>query len=277
LHFDGEEWTNVFVDIGDGGVAFKQVVALSEQDVFVFPGSITHDFIHFDGTEWQGICGGDESVVPRSSHRYSETEILVASYDSLRIVSKDSCGSSRIMWGYGPILPEVGVVPGGGMWVSNDQEVYVGTTDNRLMHFDGGGWAQIQIPGTSKDHGCFNSVWGSASGDVCVVHDSSNYYIDEEGEGYASVFCNFGNDWHKIFPPPGGSGQQVYSPVSEIWGLSKDSLFVMLRNAVLYFNGEEWGKMELKDLFGPMGIWGTSDENVFLVGMNGGIWHCTPD
>jgi uncharacterized protein YjdB len=65
----------------------------------------------------------------------------------------------------------------------------------------------------------------------------------------------------------------ISDPVEGIWGTSANKVFVAAGPRVLHFDGNTWSSEFQNHLYSNMGVWGSSDHDVYVVGHAGQVLH----
>lgn len=136
-------------------------------------------------------------------------------------------------------------------------------TAGRVMHFDGQGWAPIDL---ELDVPLLNWTYGFGSDDITIV-----------GNGGTIIHWN-GTDWTLQETP---TTEDLWG----IWGASPDDLWAVGgrgrepgQETILHYDGDTWTNAPMPDIVRAgvhafFKIWGTSADNIYIVGQNGVVLH----
>lgn len=158
------------------------------------------------------------------------------------------------------------------MWLLNvwgpkgSDEVYAvgGTREEGLaMHYDGEGWQRVDF---GVDAALLTWTWGFADDDITMV-------------GNEGTVVHFDGDEWTLQPTP--TDQNLWG----VWGESPHDLWAVGGRGneegdatLLHYDGESWEAEEVPELERAgvnafFKVWGTSAENVYVVGQNGAMLH----
>jgi hypothetical protein len=183
-----------------------------------------------------------------------------------------------------------------GVWGSSTDDVFVVGTSKGIpewhkrflgrggiFHFDGKKWSEMSSPDDEFLDGiALYGVWGSSSSDVYAV-----------GSEWTVLYYD-GVEWDRIetglYEIPDPRIDMESSPLDgfwSVWGSSVDDIYAVgmsltRRGVVLHFDGFSWHQIDLpetdegqRDLYRC--VWGTSADNVFILGAMGRVYHYDGD
>jgi hypothetical protein len=184
-------------------------------------------------------------------------------------------------------------VPGAllGVWVSSADDVFAVGEGGTILHYDGTTWA-IMESGTTSDLG---GIWGSSPTDVFAVGEGGTV-LRYDGQSWSpmpvlsgspflsSIWGSSGTDVFaagqggEIVHYDGASWVEMYDaafPLKKVWGSSATDVFAVGEWAtVLHYDGASWKPMGVPTIHQLTGIWGTADNDIFVVGAADG-WEFT--
>ena len=131
-----------------------------------------------------------------------------------------------------------------------------------VMHFDGTAWSRIGVAGTET----FWWLHGTSATDMWMVGENGR-------------IAHF--DGTKLTDVPSGTTATIFG----VWAASKSDAWAVggspglgaaaPQDVLLHFDGQAWTPSPLPQTFGRtyFKVWGTSSENLYVVGEAGTIWH----
>ena len=151
----------------------------------------------------------------------------------------------------------------------SDQAYAVGGTEDEglAMRHDGETWERVEF---GLEVPLLTWAWGFGDNDVTMVGN----------EG--TIIHYDGDDW-TVQPAP--TDQNLWG----VWGDSPDDLWAVGGRGhdageatLLHYDGESWESWEVPDLergnvFAFFKVWGTSSDNVYVVGQSGAVLHYDGD
>src|SRR5690606_17151491 len=128
--------------------------------------------------------------------------------------------------------------------------------------FDGREWAEVVLPDETR---LVNWLHGFAPDDIFAVTN----------EGGALHFD--GNEWQAMATP---TTENLWG----IWGAAPDALWAVggsgetgAKATRLFFDGEAWAEVETSierpGVRAYFKVWGTAEDNIYIVGQNGVMQH----
>ena len=183
-----------------------------------------------------------------------------------------------------------------GIWGSSKDNIFVVGTSRGIpvwhklflgrggiFHYDGHKWSEMSSPDDEFLDGIvLYGVWGSSSSDVYAVgSDWTILYFDgiewsriETGVHVSRLYPDVENDLER-------------SPLDgfwSVWGSSVNDIYAVGNSAfrggvALHFNGVSWRQIALPEKTNEIHhdlyrcVWGTSAENVFILGALGRVYH----
>jgi hypothetical protein len=128
------------------------------------------------------------------------------------------------------------------VWGTSMSDLYAVSADGSIHRNDGISWNEISGPGYPVE-----KIWGLSANEI--------YAVGEQG-----VFRYNGISWSRIFD----------EPANDIWGTSSTNLYVTNdrpNSYVRHYDGVEWTYVSTYPYyFMNLGVWGTTDDELFLVG-----------
>jgi len=253
VHYDGVRWTQVVGPFEDTD-HFNAVWGSSSADVWVV-GAYGAAY-QFDGQVWTSIPN------PRGVEL---TDVWGPIYYARYATENGPYGSALLKNGgdgwVGQEFPSL--VPQRAIWGTAKDDIYVVGDGGSAFHFDGAVWTEMSTP-TNE---ILLDVWGFAGGPVFAV-----------GANGTILRAN-GMNWLKMpFPANPGTESTVLPTLRAIWGTSPTDILVCGdalggNHAMLHYDGVQWRQCD-DDPMDAYGIWGTSTDDVFMVGFDG-IFHST--
>jgi len=244
LHYDGTGWSSMasgttFGLYGVWGSAPDDVFAVGWRTI-----------LHYDGTGWSPMANGATGELC-TVWGSSGTDVFVGGLGTLLHYN----GSE-----WAPVTP----IPYyhayiTGLWGTGASNIYATGGRVGVWHYNGSSWQKVNVP--IDDERYFFSIWGYSASDIHVM-------------GYKNRAIHFdGVQWTDL--KTGFDPQPEYTA---IWGSAPDNVYAVSSMGVLFrYDGEAW----LYDSFFPgiylNGIWGTSANNMFIVGGNGTILNNNVD
>lgn len=185
------------------------------------------------------------------------------------------------------------------VWGSSRNDIWA-VGDHVILHWDGSAWSQDPSPAAAHD---FRNVWGSASNDVWAC-GASGSIVHWDGAVWAEVTSRTTQDLHGIWGSGpkdvwiGGSSGTVlhwdgtaFSSVPvptgfqdllwAVWGSAADNVYFVgiadlsdlsSRPApVLHWDGSRLARVPLAVYLPLTGIWGSSREDLWVVGGTGAV------
>ncbi len=140
--------------------------------------------------------------------------------------------------------------------------------DAMVIRFDGVGWRSVTVPDVRGDAGVAKSYWwvhGTSERDVWLVGEGGRI-THWDGVSFQEIAS--GTD-ATLF------GVWAASP-SDVWAVGGTPEQASADNdVVLHWDGSSWSRVSLPS---PKGgalfkVWGTSSDNLYIVGEKGVIWH----
>jgi len=158
------------------------------------------------------------------------------------------------------------------IWGSSKNDIFAVGSYGNIFHYNGIKWSGMDDGLSAIVENSLHGVWGSSPNDVFAV-------------GENGIILHYdGNSWSKM-----NSG--ITSRLDAIWGSSKENVFAVGRyGAILHYDGRSWTGNPITTTSIPssttsivgsyiptenwlMDIWGSSENNIFTVGVNGTILH----
>jgi hypothetical protein len=262
-HFDGSNWTSVGLSLG--GIDLADIIGFSPNDIYAV-----------------------------GKRRY---QVGTDNVDSALVIHFDGLSWKEIL------RPHLGVRGLYSIWGSSSTNVYAGSSNGHLLHYDGQSWTVQYLPA-----GILTEAIGGNEKIVFVVGNSflngssdSTYMFKNSGLGWSLVdkqnfyvhdySPRFGSTG--VYSPGNGiiysAGPGVFQWTGERWvtkldsavgladidGSSENNIFAVGVQSVYHWNGTDWALLNVFPNGAPpwtalLGIW-TDGQEVFIVGEAEGI------
>lgn len=121
--------------------------------------------------------------------------------------------------------------------------------------------------------------YGSILRDVAIISDTLAYAVGEihRNDTLFNLAKWDGNEWElKRIPFTGSCSAVIYPPIRSIWAFSDSDIWFVRGGSLVHFDGNNYfNDCEINQLLtGSINkIWGTSSNNLYVVGDNGNIEH----
>lgn len=252
----------------------------SPNDVYVDGHSSTNDGVlwHYDGNKWESLQlrasqGGQITGAfdLRAIYGFSSFNIYAVGA-KLRINPSPPpsiIDSSLIIHYDGSVWSEVTIVRAkkitdiqGGS--AND--IWAGGRNNTLYHYDGAKWGRdsitIYVPANQSFH--IESINSGNSGTYLI-----GYRSFPGGSGQVYYFFKRNNSvWTKL-----DSSSNVSQKFGDkLFRSSLGSLYSNGKGGVYKYNGSSWENI-FQSSYPILSMWGSSDENIFVVSFGGRVYH----
>jgi len=178
-------------------------------------------------------------------------------------------------------------------WGSSANDIYSVGANGSIIHFDGGGWS-AQTSNTTRR---LESVWGSGPSDVFAVGFFGNILHNNGGSvwtimdsgtteelwdvwgtsgsdvfavgGTGTILHYNGSNWE---PMDSGTTSTIYA----VWAASPTDAYAITNWEILHYDGNTW--VEVTDVpysieMEDGDIWGSSPDNIYIVGRYGEVLH----
>jgi len=151
-----------------------------------------------------------------------------------------------------------------GVWGTSDSNVYAAadksaTGTGTILHYDGNTWKTLAAS-TQR----LRDVWGISETDIFIVGENG------------TILHYDGEVWNKMSSPPNTPTLQA------VWGASRDNVFAVGgpsgtggigAGTVIHFDGNIWNTVNIGTVDRLHDIWGTAENDIFIVGESGTILH----
>jgi hypothetical protein len=214
-----------------GGSSATDVFAVGNSDLWACCGTI----LHYDGMSWREM---DFPSVPGAL-----LGVWVGSADDVFAVGEG--GTILHYDGTAWALMESGTTSVlGGIWGSSPDDVFAVGGGGTVLHYDGQSWSPMSVPSGSP---LLNGIWGSSGTDVFAVgQDGAILHYD-------------GASWVEMY-------DGAFS-LNTVWGSSATDVFAVGEwGTVLHYDGASWKRLGVRRTEHLTGIWGTADNDIFVVG-----------
>ena len=244
--------------------AMKSIYASSPNDVYVVGSSSDWRgrMWHFDGKQWKLMYfPGGQSYYLSDIYGFSANDIWVAGGKSYRnpnpppnyLVSSIVMHYDGTAWNYlkttgGGVLISV--------WGSSPNNVWFGGVNGTLFHWDGNEIKRDSIPFISPQHSTFHSIHGKLTGETYFLVSSLLTGVDY-------LFSNKQNKWSVI----DSSNTHRNNFWNNIWISEKGNIYESGSGGFYKWTGNSWTNL-FDSFYGEtVGIAGTSNDNIFIVGV----------
>ncbi|MFH2007689.1 MAG: MopE-related protein, partial [bacterium] len=234
LHYDGAGWSTM---VTDATTVFTALWGSGPNDVFAT--GEEGEIVHYDGSVWTHMSSptsrflaGVWGAGPRDVYVLNGWDCEVFHYD----------GVSWTLVYQNPD-PQEGINYNG-IWGSGSRDVFVFGDEGRVIHFDGTGWARIDVDSTES----IKSMWGTGPGTI--------FALGWQG----AVFRFNGSSW-----PSHDSGTSA--DLAAVWGTGPGDVFVVSDDGmILHYDGNDWGPVGSGTTEDLTAVWGSRPDDVFAVG-----------
>ena len=131
------------------------------------------------------------------------------------------------------------------IWGTSDTDVFAVGSTGSIFHYDGTAWGPMNSGATSA----LRAAWGSSANNVYAVGDE------------ATIIRYDGVTWTKMQLPD----DMPVGRFTDVWGSSKNDVFLSGNSAILHYDGTSW-KVSLN--VGASALWGGTANDVFAVGFD---------
>ena len=143
------------------------------------------------------------------------------------------------------------------LWVFNKDSAFAVGELGLALHYDGNSW-QIMSTGVLTN---LRAIWGSS--------ESKLYAAGSMGR----VLHFDGKEWTQVAGAQSPEESSSYEDhvIHSIWAASPSEIYTV-GSHIHRFNGDTWEEIEASFEGTLSGIWGSSSENIYVVGEEG-VWH----
>jgi hypothetical protein len=268
LTYDGSAWSAME---SETTVCLGGVWGTAEDDVYVAGDGV---FLHYDGSDWTKLC---ENMLNEVDDGCAWTPDVWAA----------PSGKVFASFGVGTILHYDGTecfwksnkLRAHRLWGIDEDDVYGADMYSAgLIHWTGGEWEDVSsgVEDLAQNGGVF-ALFGYSEQEIYLSVEP--YASGECGGAYGFVTRYGDMAYEKITPE---SDDYLCDAPRSLWGQQSGHLFAGLGDAVHYYDGSGWVRMEVTGAVPDIranGIFGFTETDVFAVGGStaAGIWHCTAD
>ncbi len=253
VHYNGVSWARINGPFEETS-HFKAIWGSSSTDIWAV-GAYGAAY-HFDGTQWTSIPN------PRGIEL---TDVWEPIYYVTYATENSLYGSTLLRYaGQGWIPQDIPTTtPLFSIWGTGTDNIFVVGAEGNILHYNGASWSKMSTPTTET----LLDVWGFAGGPVFVVGTNG------------TILQLSGNTWNQMpYPLSIGTSGEPLPTLRAIWGTGPTDVLVcgdgtLNNRAMLYFDGSDWHQCDDEPM-DAYGIWGSSTDDVFLVGFEG-IFHST--
>jgi hypothetical protein len=250
LHFNGKTWSPMDSPTSESlygiwGTASNNVYVTGENGTL----------LRYDGVSWKVIDSGTNMDLHKIWGSSSD-DIFITTIRFAKILHYDGNGWDILTT---PLEERTTILAG--IWGTSPYNVYAVGSFNAILHWDGYEWEAISRREKPEDfvHITYG-IWGSAADDIYVV------------DGLRCIKHYDGKSWRKI--------RHTEHDVMSIWGTASDNVYAVGRAnfyaSILHYNGNEWIEMGPKDPILNIylnDVWGSSENDIYIVGDEGVILH----
>jgi hypothetical protein len=223
---------------------------------------------HFDGTTWSGIARAagfyDEITTVWGSSandvfaagQYGSIEHFDGSKWSLMVSSENTDWATSFS----------------DLWGSSSSDVFV-LNGASIAHYNGSSWTETTT-GPIND---INAVYGTSAANVFAVGQNK---IASEGTIAKGFILRYdGNSWSTLYDKAPGVLTGVWSsPYSEVFAVGTNTVIhnpedVQTNGVLVQYNVNTGSIKTITNSHALNDVWGTSNNDVFVVGSGGFIWH----
>ncbi|HCK98529.1 MAG TPA: hypothetical protein DHW42_00280 [Candidatus Marinimicrobia bacterium] len=250
-------------------IVMEDIWGNSSKDIYVIgQGDLDQRIYHYDGKEWKPINLGIDAFIidSRSIFGFSSDDVYGAGAfygDSVALITK-----SAMIHYDGSQWSDIDLNDGGrgllDMWGISPDDIWAGGIEGTLFHYNGVEWTKLAMP----DSLWFKKFSGFASDDVYAIAYYPNpntfiwtyYIIHWDGKDW-SVQDKFSDGMPETF---GSHGLEVI-----------DDYLYSAGDGVFRKRGDdtEWEKILTQPAPRFYDIYGTSPDNIFVVGKAGRAYH----
>ena len=271
--YDGQQWQ--VMTSGAGLTDLCDIWGSGPSDIYAVGAS--GRILHYDGTQWSDVPSGTRTDLNAAWGSCAGDLYIAGDNATLLHFNGGALNEIALPTQGLPQLPSLRDI-----WGSGQADVFVAGTLGTIFHFDGDRWTLMAVPDTTYEgifataRQSFYSVWGTSSASVFATGQDSHYM----GHGSYWTFHpkhydgNQWSDWDGYFA---GTGSPPESPAdlsspARIWGTSPTDIYIFSHYELYRFNGDGWADIN-KRVSGLEAIWGTSWDDLFMVGWYGDIAH----
>ena len=243
IHYNGTSWSKVL-----STAQLNSVWGSSASDVWA-GGCCGSLLLHFNGAAWSnGDMLGDAQF--RGVWGTSSSNVWAVG-DRGIILHYDGTTWSSVPSGTTADLRSV--------WGTSSSNVWAVAVDT-ILHYDGSSWSVNFIPFNAL----LQSVWGSSASDVWAVGNAGVQ---------PKAFHYDGSAW---------SGPSVPTVVPfGVWGTGPNNFLAvgypatLAGSGVSHWDGNRWTAIDVGSSMSGLAIWGSSNTDIWIVGLGGSILHGT--
>lgn len=297
--YDGAAWNSITAPTqlavyAAGAAGDAGVLAVGQNgQILKYAASGWEPLNRFTGHEYQGIWGS------------STADVYVVGYDPLGEVPGDSYASLHFdgaSWSAFTLpcsAPYDCHAPSTAVWGSSADDVFIGSANGKIHHFDGAAWS-FQ---TRLSYQEISGIWGSGPADVFAAgvgdyplnhiwhYDGTEWTVMTKISDVtiSGLWGNSGNDVFagaypgRIFHYDGSEWTLMTGTAGppyrswRIWGSGPDNVYAAASDLLLRYDGGSWTTVETGlQLKNYSGIWGSGPGDIFIVsqgvGFSGQIW-----
>jgi hypothetical protein len=224
---------------GTGSAVLYDVGGSSPTDVFAVGATGTWEccgtIMHYDGVHWSEMPAPDVPGALLGVWANSASDVFtvgeagtILHYDGTAWVAMEGETTADLA----------------GVWGSSPSDVFAVGAGGTVLHYDGQSWSPMSVPSGGAS---LAGIWGSSGTDVFTVGD------------HGAILHYDGASWVQML---GGA-----SSLHRVWGSSATDVFAVGEvGTVLHYDGTSWKRVTVPITHYLSGIWGTADQQVFVVG-----------
>ena len=233
---------------GTGGVLYD-VGGSSPTDVFAVGATGMWEccgtIMHYDGARWSAMPTPDVPGALLAVWANSASDVFAVGRGGT-ILHYD--GTAWVAMASGTTVNLSGV------WGSSRSDVFAVGAGGTVLHYEGQSWSPMSVP---PGDAYLAGIWGTSGTDV--------FAVGEDG----MILHYDGASWVQMF-----SGA---TSLNGVWGSSATDVFAVGDwGTVRHYDGTSWKPVAVPTTYYLMGIWGTADHHVFVVGVRDWFWADGP-
>ena len=233
IHYNGSEWSIM----SEANGTLNTIWGIDSNNIYAagYNGKI----LHYDGNNWSLMENGisDQNIL----------KILGTSSNNIYAVSEE-----KVLYYNGSTWSEITIDINnkklGGLWLDPENHIFVCGDTGNIFHYYDNQWTEM----SSGYNLSIESIWGSSPSNIITV-----------GE-YATTYHYNGSEW--IFK------DAARGHFKHIFGLSENKMYAAGIDVIQY-DGNNWSNMQSRSPVQLYGVWASSENNIFAVGLNGTIMH----
>jgi len=155
------------------------------------------------------------------------------------------------------------------VWGDSPDNVFL--VGDKIYHYDGVKGSKIESPLDSNS--CLRAIWGASGKNIYAV---GSIYIKKNKYNNAKYSSSKLPNYEGVIIHYNGESwsklklpYMIHGPLNGIWGNSEDNIYVVGdAGIIIHFDGKEWNRIRSKSRENLHSVWGTSSDNVFAINEN---------